>query len=125
MRLGSTYLLLLCLFFFKGYSCVPSGEHKISYGSSSAQDVQNKNYDQFNIQQNAAAMLQDDLFIDDNDDDDPESPRKKGLVYGSYSTPDNILSIYYFSNSFKKDQWLNKSFFYSPDKNIFLRVMKL
>lgn len=123
MRLGSAYLLLLCLFFFKGYSCVPSGEHKNSPGKY-YQYIQNSSSDQLVIRQNEVGLLHDDLYVDD-DDDDFEPPRKKGPLYGSGSTSDNILLIYYFSNSFKKDQGLSKPFFYPTDKNIFLRVMKL
>jgi len=124
MKLRLTYLLFLCLFFFKGYSCVSSAVHKNSSDHSAAQNFENSNTDELFSQQILDVQFQDILFIEDAEDNDTGWSRKRGSFNSSCSMNDHIIFPNRPPHYFKKSQ-LPRSHFFSPDKNIFLRVMKL
>lgn len=122
MKLGIIYFLVLCIFSFKGYGCVPSGQYKNLSGNSSASNIQNSRSTETGIRQNMVDFLQDSLL---NDDDELESARKKEALHSPGATHNNIITLIYLSNLFANNQWPGNHFYPSIDKHIFLRVMKL
>jgi hypothetical protein len=123
MRWRLTYLLLLCLLFFKGHSCVLLREHKNSHQNSSAQKI-NNNSTHLASYQNLVLFSQDSLYRDD-DDNEPASSRKKAASYCTSTTHNNIFTLSRLSNFFKSNHLPGKHFWSYPDKYLFIGVIKL
>jgi hypothetical protein len=124
MRLRLTYLLLLCLLFFKGHSCVLLLEHKNSHQNSSAQKINKNNSTHLASYQNLVLFSQDSLYRDD-DDNEPASSRKKAASYCTSTTHNNIFTLSRLSNFFKSNHLPGKHFWSYPDKYLFIGVIKL
>jgi len=124
MRLRLTYLLLLCLLFFKGHSCVLLLEHKNSHQNSSAQKINKNNSTHLASYQNLVLFSQDSLYRDD-DDNEPASSRKRAASYCNSTTHNNIFTLSCLSNFFKSNRLPGKHFWSYPDKYLFIGVIKL
>ena len=124
MRLRVTYLLLLCLLFFKGNSCVLLREHKNLHHNSFDQNIQNDNSTHLASYQNLVLFSQDSLYRDD-DDNEPASSRKRTASYSTSTTHNNIFALSCLSNFFKSNHLPGKHFWSYPDKYLFIGVIKL
>jgi len=124
MRLRLTYLLLLCLLFFKGHSCVLLLEHKNSHQNSCAQKINKNNSTHLASYQNLVLFSQDSLYRDD-DDNEPASSRKRTASYSTSTTHNNIFALSCLSNFFKRNHLPGKHFWSYPDKYLFIGVIKL
>ena len=124
MKWRLTYLLLLCLLFFKGNSCVLLREHKNSHQNSSAQKIKNDNSTDLSSYQNFVSFSQDSLYRDD-DDNEPASSRKRTASYSTSITHNNIFALSCLSNFFKSNHLPGKHFWSYPDKYLFIGVIKL
>jgi hypothetical protein len=124
MRLRLTYLLLLCLLFFKGHSCVLLQGHKNSHYNLSAQNIKNDNSTDLASYQNLVLFSQESLYRDD-DDNEPASSRKRAASYTTSTTHNNIFALGCLSNFFKSNHLPGKHFWSYPDKYLFIGVIKL
>ena len=124
MRLRLTYLLLLCLLFFKGYNCVLLQEHKNSHYNLSAQNIKNDNSTDLASYQNLVLFSQESLYRDD-DDNEPASSRKRAASYTTSTIHNNIFALGCLSNFFKSNHPPGKHFWSYPDKYLFIGVIKL
>jgi hypothetical protein len=124
MRSRLTYLLLLCLLFFKGNSCVLLREHKKLHHNSFAQNIQNDNSTHLASYQNLVLFSQDSLYRDD-DDNEPGSPKKKAASFTTSTTHNKVFALSCLSIFFKTNHLPGKHFWSYPDKYLFIGVIKL
>jgi len=124
MRLRLTYLLLLCLLFFKGHSCVLLLEHKNSHQNSSAQKINKNNSTHLASYQNLVLFSQDSLYRDD-DDNEAGSPRRKATSFTTSTAHNNVFALGCLSNFFKTNNLPGKHFWSYPDRYLFIGVIKL
>lgn len=124
MRLRLTYLLLLCLLFFKGHSCVLLQEHKNSHYNSSAQNIKNDNSTDLASYQDLVLLSQESLCRND-DDNEPGSTRKKATSFTSSAAHNNIFALSCLLNFFKANHLPDKHFWSYPDRYLFIGVIKL
>jgi len=124
MQLRLTYLLLLCLLFFKGHSCVLLREHKNLHHNSFAQNIQDNNSTDLASYQNLVSFSQDSFYRDD-DDNEAGSPRRKATSFTTSTAHNNVFALGCLSNFFKTNHLPGKHFWSCPDRYLFIGVIKL
>jgi hypothetical protein len=126
MKLKFTYLLLLCLLFFKGYSFDVPPAQKVSIPQISAQHIQNGKLADITSSQTPHILSELSLYSDDNDDDELSHDKKK-TIFKSCSFQQNSFSALssYLHNLKNLQQPNGHSYCTHTGKYILLRVIRV
>ena len=126
MKLRFTYLFLLCMLFFKGYSFDSTAAQKVSIPQFSARHIQNTKPGDLTSGQTPDILSELSLFSDDNDDDESSQDKKK-TIFNSYSSQrSNFSALRSYLHSFNNLHLPQRhSYNTSTGKYILLRVIRI